>query len=166
MPKRREMRPKKGDLFQFEIGNGQIAYGQIVIASDRLYVVIYDQIHPNHWEFKYEIIGFVCLCGWTLDARLHHGMWKIVGNFPLPCCINFPEYKVRYDGRMAVETFDGQFLRYANEEDEKKLAPKSVISPIIFEDALESIHGLRPWNDMYGRMLVCSSRKPNSGDMA
>lgn len=158
--KKKSIRIKKGDVFYFGIGENKFAYGQVVIPGNVIYVVVYKKMHCQIASvFDPQILSETILCGWTLDGRIYHGMWKIVGNAPLPDNVPFPCYKVGVNGVIWVKSFDGQPIRLASDHDCQILDYRTTISPITFEEAFAAIHGLHEWELSFDKLRVEYARE-------
>ena len=150
--KQKSMTLSKGDVFQFEVAGNSTAYGQIVTPGDVIYVIIYKDVRQREQSFDSQMLSDIALCGWTLDGRIYHGMWKIIANAPLPDNIPRPCYKVANEGVPWVESFDGQLQRLASEKDCRTLDHRTTIAPIRFEKAFAAIHGLQEWDASFDKM--------------
>lgn len=150
---------REGDVFQFEM-HGSVAYGQIIIPGDVIYVVIFKAVGPiGPRSYDPRNLPEIALCGWTLDGRIYHGMWQIIDNAPLPKDVPRPCYKVGNDGILWVESFDGELKRQASEEDCQSLDYRTTIAPIRFEKAFAALHGLHEWDASFDEMRVDYARE-------
>lgn len=149
-----------GDVFQFDVAGKGIAYGQIVVPGDSIYVIVYRGTH-NHGTPLPDLqrLSDIALCGWTLDGRIYRGMWRIIGNAPLPEGIPRPCYKVANEGLMWIESFEGELKRNASEEDCHLLDYRATVAPIRFEKALSAIHGLQDWDQSFEKLRVEYARE-------
>jgi len=158
--KKQKIQVGKGDIFEFELAERTFAYGQIVKSGDVIYVIVFNDIYTNkERDIDSQNLTEIALCGWTLDSRIYHGMWKIVGNAPLPDDVPRPCYKVGNGGIFWVETFDGVLKRPASQKDCRSLDYRTTIAPIRFEKALAAIHGLHEWDIAFEKMCVEYARE-------
>lgn len=137
--KSRHSRIRRGDVFT--IGNvPTLGLGQVLVDGNVIYVYVVDAVlHniPDEREAKSSIIAArPILCGWTLDALVYHGDWKVIGNCEvLKANIPKPCYKVGVDGIVWIEDFTGKLLRPASEHEQQVLEFRTTIAPIRFENA-------------------------------
>ncbi|MFN4097926.1 MAG: Imm26 family immunity protein, partial [Sphingomonas sp.] len=95
-----------GDVFLIPLDEERYGIGQL--AGDwkgELYVVIYDKIvsaEASPADVDKESLLFAAL---TLDAKLHHGNWRIIGN-RRENIENIPQpwFKVGVEGRTYIES--------------------------------------------------------------
>lgn len=154
------IRIKKGDVFQFNLSGHIFGYGQIVVPGDVIYVVIFKDIFQFDGScLNTDKLPEIALCGWTLDGRIYHKMWEVVGNAPLTKNIPYPCYKVANDGVLWVESFDGRLKRPASENDCRSLDYRTSVAPIRFEKALAAIHNLCDWDKSFDKLCVEYCRK-------
>jgi hypothetical protein len=83
----------------------------------------------------------VALTGWTTDALVYHGKWKVVAQElslpPLP----LPNFKVEQEGRTYVTDVNGDFIGLATAAEQELLDYRFSRSPIGFQRAFEAMHG-------------------------
>src|SRR5262245_13217218 len=93
-------RIKEGDLFVFDVREDNVAAGQVVfknVAGFNLYAIFFKPLWPRNGPFNLaEIIASeIHLVGGTMDARIAHGMWRIIGNIrPDLSKIPLPWFKI------------------------------------------------------------------------
>ena len=157
---RKSIKIQKGDVFQFSLSDHICGYGQIVVTGDVIYVVIFKDVFrfDEPW-LDADKLPEIALCGWTLDGRIYHKMWRVVGNSPLVKDIPYPCYKVANDGILWVESFDGQLKRPASENDCRSLDYRTTVAPIRFEKALSAIHNICDWDKSFDKICVEYCRK-------
>jgi hypothetical protein len=158
-------RLKAGDIFQISIDDDRCVFGQIVLKSFNtfpLYIVIYKNLYssseiPNFSEICESEIALV---GGTNDARLYHGMWKVVGNeksnipdFPKP------HFIVQIRGKVMLENFSGDVIREATIEESESFQNRWTRAPMGFEKAIKAFHGIGDWAQDFDRLTIESSRK-------
>ena len=151
---------RKGDLFQFNLADGSV-FGQIIVTGDVIYVVIFEELQYDS-ERDNNIPNTITehsLCGWTLDGRIYHGMWKIVGNAPLPNNFPRPCYKVEYEGLIWIESFEGDLKRPASDEESRLLDFRTTVAPIRFENALAARYDLQEWDESFKKLSVGYARE-------
>lgn len=141
-----KMKWKKGDVFTIPIDEEHVGIGQIAeVIGVELYVVVFDGKHrreelPRVTSAVEQPHLFASL---TLDAKLHHGDWEVVGNATENLdAEDLPWYKVRINSVMHVESCDKKTFRPATEEEERTLANRSTYSPAVLEKALQAEYGV------------------------
>lgn len=158
--RQKSVKIRSGDVFQFEIAGASTGYVQIITPGDVMYVVVYKDICTDPERlFDPKILSEIILCGWTLDARIYHGIWKFVGNAPVPEDVPRPCYKVGRDGILWVKSFDDEPIRPASEKDCQLLEYRTTVAPIRFEKAFAAIYGLQEWDDSFDKMRVEYARE-------
>ncbi|TWT34166.1 Imm26 family immunity protein [Blastopirellula retiformator] len=136
----------KGDVFLVPIDITRVGLGQIVdVLPSELYVVIY----ANAWNVSSppspgDVVGQVVLfASLTLDAKLYHGDWAIIGNVTENLVnIKLPLSKVRISGEMHIESHDGSWSRSATPKEADQLSFRKTVAPIRLEKALKAQYGI------------------------
>jgi len=91
----------------------------------------------------------VVLAGWTMDALVYHGRWIVIAHdLPLPQ-VPFPNFKIEVSGKWYVADAYGRLLREATAAELELLDFQSSRAPIVFQDAIEALHGFREWQADY-----------------
>jgi hypothetical protein len=102
-------RAKRGDVFSIPIDDRRVGYGQVVLknhSSFPIYIVVFGTAYDRNQEVSLnEIVADgIALVGASMDARIYHGMWKIIGNIePDRSRIPRPNFKVYIGGSDFVE---------------------------------------------------------------
>ena len=137
-----------GDVFLIPLDDRRYGIGQL--AGDwkgELYVVIYDKVvsaDASPTDVDNEPIKFAAL---TLDAKLYHGDWRIIGNHnDNVATISQPWFKVCVAGQTYVESRDRSVTRPATAEEAAILKLRTVVAPIRLEKALKASHGIGEWH--------------------
>lgn len=140
------MKWKKGDVFTIPIDEEYVGIGQIAeVIGVELYVVVFDGKHhlkelPSLSSAVEQPHLFASL---TLDAKLHHGHWEVIGNTTEDLAAEeLPWYKVRINGVMHVESCDKKTFRPATEEEEQVLRNRKTVAPVRLEKALQAEYGV------------------------
>jgi len=153
------MSPKRSDIYEFQLANGYFGYCQVIFPGTVFYIAVFDEIFQVPIASIEGLSGVgPLLCGWTLDGRIHHGMWKLRGSKDIASEIPKPCYIIPRDGVEMVTSFEGADLRRATREDSLKLPRKTTVAPIRFEKALAAKFGLEPWASHYEGLLISSAR--------
>jgi hypothetical protein len=150
---------KTGDVFEVPTLDGRIGYGQIAKDGEELYIVIFKALHEGGCALETVHETGILLCGWTLDALIYHGQWKIVGNAALKSDIPKPCYKVSIDGTPWIESFDGDLQHKASDREWSLYDFRATIAPIRYERAFSAFHGLAPWEPPFDKLLVEYARE-------
>jgi hypothetical protein len=146
-----------GDVFLIPLAESCWAIGQILAAwNEELYVAIFgEKIHQPYPDPEI-VIGlqptFLVL---TLDAKLWHEAWPVVGNvrenlsrFPQPA------FKVRHKGVVYVESRDRKLSRPATASESQILRYRTVTSPAAIEEAVRAHFGNGDWNPRFESYLA------------
>jgi len=155
----RSLKIKTGDVFEIPAPDGRHGYGQVIVGGAVFYVVIFRELYDARSDLDDVLKGELLLVGWTLDALIYHGRWKVVGNRPAIARVPFPNYKVRVKGVPHVHDFNGENYRLATEHDWELLNNKSTVSPIRYQKALLAHHGIGEWRSDYEALTVEHARR-------
>lgn len=145
---------KVGDVFLVPLGGQSWALGQLVSAwNDELYVAIFGQkIETQEANPSSVLTQEPALFALTLDAKLFHGDWPILGNvqenldrFPQPA------FKVRQSGVVYIESRDRTVSRPASPSEAEMLRYRSVSYPAIIEEAAQGYFGVCEWNPHFDK---------------
>jgi hypothetical protein len=153
-------RAKIGDVFSIPIDDRRVGYGQVVLknhCSFPIYIVVFGASHDRNQEISLDEITSdeIALVGATMDARIYHGMWTIVGNhLPDRSRIPKPNFKVYVGGCDFIEDFDGNRLRQATPEDIRTYDNRWSRSPMCFESAFKALHGVGAWEADYDMLTI------------
>mgnify|MGYP000097272378 CR=1 FL=1 len=158
----------QGDVFLISIDNTQVGLGQIVdVLPSELYVVIYE----NAWNASsppcpQDVVGLEPLfAALTLDAKLYHGDWKIIGNVTNNLVdIKRPLSKVRISNETYIESHDGSWSRCATPDEAEQLTFRKTVAPVRLEKALRAYYGLLEKHPAYDELrydLVVDSTSLN-----
>ena len=162
----RSAKVKQGDIFEIPSPDGRHGYGQVIVGGTAFYVAILAELYQGQPDLDEVLKGSVLLVGWTLDALIYHGRWKIVGNRPpISARVPFPSYKVRVKGMPHVHDFNGENYRPATAHDWELLDNKTIVSAIRYQNALLAHHGLEKWRDDYEELTVEHARRRVLGDV-
>lgn len=144
---------KVGDVFQFGGPSLGWACGQIVLSGTLQYVVIFEPVFAEEVDLA-EVTGSpILLAGWTMDARIQSGAWRILGNANVSSRLKLPEYHVEIDGHYWVTDVEGRTLRRATASELVPLRRKSSHSPIAYEKAYWAFHN-GTWESRFDALKV------------
>jgi hypothetical protein len=162
----RSIKVRKGDIFDIPAPDGRRGYGQVIVDGKVFYIAVFSEIYQVQPNLDELIEGDILLVGWTLDALIFHGRWKIVGNrSPIAERVPFPSYKVLVNGKPCVHDFDGENYRPATSRDLEVLENKTTVSPITYQKALLAHHGFETWERDYDELTVQHARRRVMGDV-
>jgi hypothetical protein len=144
-------KPAIGDVFLVPLDGYRYGIGQI--AGDwkgELYVVVYAKLVSREASVEDVDDADLQFAVLTLDAKLHHGDWQVIGNRQDNLtAIPQPWFKVSMAGKTHVEARDRSVTRRATPSEEAKLRHRTVVAPVRIENALKALHGLAEWNSRY-----------------
>lgn len=157
---------KKGDVFLIPLDDDRVGLGQIVdVLRSELYVVVYDKAWDagNPPSPQKVFILTPLFASLTLDAKLYHGDWKIIGNVTDNLsAIKLPLSKVRISGKMHIESHDGSWRRPATAAEAEHLRFRKTVAPVRLEKALQAQHGIvedhPAYDDLRYELVVESSQ--------
>lgn len=155
------MRLKVGDLFTIPLNGEEVGFGQIVARPNKatLIIVVYDLRSKVSESYNLEKVGSsnVLLLGYTLDAKLYHKHWEIIGNNPVKD-VEMPIYKVGIPpGDIFITNYKGEVIRSCTVEEFDQLIYLTVIAPVRYENAVKAYFGLQEWIDEdYNKILYKS----------
>ena len=144
-------KPAVGDVFLIPLDDERYGIGQMAGNwKGELYVVVYDKVVTQEASLADVDGADLQFAALTLDAKLHHGDWRIIGNRrdnlgDLPQ----PWFKVSVSGETYVETRDRSATRRATPTEVANLRLRTVVAPVRIENALKALHGLAEWNARY-----------------
>ncbi|MEP1422293.1 MAG: Imm26 family immunity protein [Erythrobacter sp.] len=141
-----------GDVFLVPLDDKSWALGQIISDYEgELYVAIFSEKQETQKVDPDSVIGqkptFLAL---TLDAKLFHGDWPILGNMQ-DNLADFPQpnFKVRQSGVVHIESRDRSVSRQATPAEAEILGYRSVSSPAVIENAVKAHFGIGDWTTHY-----------------
>jgi hypothetical protein len=140
-----------GDVFEMPIRNGKRGYGVIVICKKLLYVIILKSLHAVRPAIEQLVGDDIAFVGWTMDALIYHREWTVfLRGYPSRADIPFLNWKVQLGGEMVTTDFAGQtFLGTIRANEVDLLEFQTSRSPMIFQHALEALHGIGEWRSEY-----------------
>lgn len=155
--RRKRIKLSEGDIFEMLLPDGRFGYGIILrrgglISGGTPYIAIFHAVHSEHQSASDIVCGQVALAGWTTDALIYHGEWKVVaGGMQIPS-VPFPNFKVCVEGKMYVTDVDGELLDEATAAEGELLDYKFSLSAICYQDAFEALNGFREWEVTYDKI--------------
>ena len=141
-----------GDVFLVPIEGSRSGIGQIAGNwKGELYIVIYDAVFEGENVDPKQVVGAKPLfAALSLDAKIHHGDWRIIGNVTENLAgIPQPVFKVNQDGAVFLESRDRSMTRPASGAEAEALRLRTVVAPVRLEKALQAHNGVGDWNPRY-----------------
>lgn len=146
---------REGDVFEFDVPDGHLGYGVVVVGGGVPYVIILRSLHrsrPTMADLKADDIALV---GWTMDALIHKGRWRIAfSGYPRRSDIPYPNHIVALAGGLMVTDFRGTVLGPAREGEIGLLEHQGSRAPIGYEKAFLALHGFVPWTSDCDRLTA------------
>lgn len=143
-----------GDVFLIPLDGDRYGIGQL--AGDwkgELYVVIFDKVVSSSASAADVDNAPLLLAALTLDAKLHHGDWRIIGNRLANIgAIPQPWFKVNVEGETYVEARDRSVTRLATDAEAASLRLRTVVAPVRLENALKAINGIGEWHPRFNEL--------------
>lgn len=152
---RKRVRLKEGDIFYFSDNEKRCGVGQIIVKEINEYILVFDKIIKEDDVHRVEIKDLTPIFGgWTSDARVNSGDWKIIGNSPYRHPYEFPLFKVQIDDEYWVRDAFRNKLHVASSHEIETLNLPFSWSPIAYEKAFWAWHGEKDWEDRYEKTLI------------
>ncbi len=151
--KRKRVRLRRGDLFEFSVLDGRYGYGLVVIPGGVLYAIFFQGLHVSRPEIASLLCDEVALVGTTMDSLFYHGLWTVVAHDqPLPAKIPYPNWKVKIGTEMRTVDFE-RAHNWAMQKDEIDLLDYQFSrAPVGYQNALEALNGLRAWEEHFEKL--------------
>ena len=150
---------KLGDVFRIPLSENESGFGQIIADDSEgiLLMVIFDHRTRNcdSPELTDIVASEPLFISDSVDAKIWHGDWPIVGNMP-PDLERFPlpNYRVDINGVTYVESYYGDRIRPATAAEFTKLSPRGSRAPIRLENALKAYYGFIEWDDSFDELTA------------
>jgi len=147
---------KIGNVLSIPIVGGQCATAQVLAKKKILYIVVFSELRQcGAISIDVATSGSPILAGWTMDAKIYHGDWKIIGeSTPISWLHLKKSYVVEHAGNIWVEDFEGKLLHPASKSEVEKLFNRSSYSPARLERAIRAFHKFEPWDPEFDDLLI------------
>lgn len=161
------MQLKIGDIFTVALNDLEVGFGQIIAFPTRssLIICLFSVKLPSNKLYDLTLVSNadVILLGYTLDAKLYHKDWVVIGNREPSKRILLPYHKVGLPpGDMFIADFKGKKIRKCTLEEFNSLHHQTTIAPIRYENALKAFFQLMEWKpDDYDKLLYKNSVASN-----
>ncbi|ALX03485.1 hypothetical protein AERYTH_01630 [Aeromicrobium erythreum] len=160
MTGRKRLTLVEGTVFSVPLGDGRTAIGQIATMKSKkiLYLVLFEQMVADdevETDWQSAIQSPIVIAGSSLDARLYHGYWTILGVADVPDPLHLPASKVAIGMPPTVYVTDYcETRRRPATANEAEILPNiTTVSPMRLEKAFKALHGLEPWLEVYDPLL-------------
>ena len=158
--KRKRVRLRRGDLFEFATTDGRLAYGVVLAPGGVLNAIFLKTLHTSRPTIDELARDEVALIGTTMDGLFYHGDWAVIDrDFPIPQHLPFANWKVAMNGELHSTDFDGKSVGPIWPDEIKLLDYKFSSAPMVFQDALEALNGIGEWREEYERLTPMYARR-------
>ena len=148
-------RVRLGDVVAIPVSGEKTACAQVLVKRKILYVSVFSRLYPDPINVADVLSDTPALAGWTMDAKIYHGDWKILGNAsPKYAALAKRKYLVEYEGNIWVQDLEGKLEHVASRAEADTLFPKSSYSPVRLERAIRAFHGMEPWCSDFDDLVV------------
>jgi hypothetical protein len=154
----RRPRVRIGDVFTVPLDDAgeTVGYGQIItktVMSDLTIACFAVSSSSAELVAPAEVVSHdIVLMGFTMDALIYHGVWKVIGNEPSVLDrVTMPLFKVLSGGRWEVVTVDDQLVDTFDSPPEQFDNPWAQ-SPMVIQKALQSTFGFRAWEPYFDKL--------------
>lgn len=147
------MKLKAGNVFKLDLEKG-FCLGQIFYTDHTcLYVGIFDElfdIDDNEVDPSAIAATEILFAHETLDALFYHKIWQIIGNYQANLdSVDWPNYRVGYQGEQYLETLDREIVRRLEKDEILALRNRKVVAPIRIDQATKAHFGEGEWQLHY-----------------
>lgn len=146
---------KAGDIFSVPLDETQCGFGQVAFHGKHdLYVLLFDHTSSiENLSFDNLLEKNILFAATTTDARLWHGIWKVVGNEEPPMeKVPLPYYKIGPPSDCYLEDFEGKKIRKLEGPDVEAFDFRLSVSPMRLEKALKAYYDKLPWSSDYEKL--------------
>jgi hypothetical protein len=150
----KRLRLKAGDIFAFDVDQDRCGLGQVIEPGAVFLTTILQKAYPRDVALSEVDHSDILLTGWTMDGRIRHDFWRVIGNLPVPGNIPRPCSKVRIGSEFWVQDYRAKPIRKASRLEAEQLDLHSSMSPMSFETAFRAHHGLAEWNKAYDKITL------------
>ena len=145
----KNMKLKVDDIFTIPISSDETGFGQIIAFPNKstLLIIVFDlkQKVGNDYDIERVLDSKIIFLGYTLDAKLYHRHWEVIGNKPVKN-VQFPFNKIGTPpDDIFITDYRGKKLRRCTIDEFDSLDYQNVIAPVRYENALKAYHGLQDW---------------------
>lgn len=152
------VRLRVGHVFAVPLDEDRIGYGQIVHSSGHgnYFFALFERPYQRNEkpDLRTVVNDRLALLALSLDALLYHEHWQLVGHCAVDSTrVPWPAYKEAISpGRFQVVDHAGKRRRTATAAEAEELPFRTVVAPIVVENAYKALHGLAGWDDAYDKL--------------
>mgnify|MGYP005845335461 CR=1 FL=1 len=152
------MKTKIGDYFKIPLEDGRFGIGCVLARTPPAFYIgalkdVFSKVEDFDCKSLKNPKSFAIL-GSFFDSKIKNGDWQILGNYRFPLN-GFPKpyIKIKRGDDYVIETLLGRdYVRDATPEDILYYENPSNKSPMILQNALNALHGLKEWNPKYKKV--------------
>ncbi len=156
--KKKRFKIYEGDIFTIDISEKLHGYGQIISKphEGNFMMIVFNLKTESELEIETIVNSEILFMGLSLDAKLYHNHWKIIGNSKANIDkIELPVFKLGLD----LIDYNLKIIENKFGFDINNLSNHTTFSPIRFENALKAYFGFGEWNEDYERLLYSKQFK-------
>ena len=160
------MKLTEGDVFNIPIDDKHVGFGQIIYQKNKnsgvFMIIVFKGKFKKDASLNFEEVkgSGILYMGYTMDAKLYHKHWDLMGNYPFDIdSLTLPFYRLGTPpDDIYILDYTGKKLRECTLEEFDKLHYKSSVAPIRYEKALKAYHKLLDWDIDYDKLLYKEER--------
>lgn len=164
-----KLKLKVGNVFSIPINDNEVGFGQLINfprTKDVFIMIVFDYKEKIKDNYNLEKIcsSKILFLGYSLDAKLQHKDWNIIGEFTNNISnIILPYHKLGLPpDDTHITNYKGEIIRIATGNEFSQLSYKTTIAPIRYENALKAHFKLQEWkNEDYDKLLYEYTLKSN-----
>ena len=143
-----------GDVFTIPLEGRRAGVGQIVATygKHQYFFAVFDPAYKSvdAIDVHVAVRAHLALLALSLDAKLFHQHWKVIGHAEVSHDIPLPAYKEGgTDGAFRVVDYSGQLSREATAEEARRLSYRTTVAPVRIEAAFRAKHGEAEWAERF-----------------
>lgn len=153
------MNLNEGDIFTLPIDSESVGFGQVVcIPNKNNFIVAIFDVKSNEKDIpslSKIVAKDIILFGYTMDAKLYHNHWKIIGNETSNIDkIKMPTYKLGTPpSDLFMTNHKGEIIREINVNEFEKLKYIKVVAPVRFEKATQAYYKKTEWKEQFNELI-------------
>ena len=152
------MKLKIGDVFEIAIDENRDGFGQIVALPNEstLLISIFERVKLKTDTLSLDEIcnSRILFLGFTLDAKLYHKHWRLIGNYNQNIgAVKIPYYRLGTPpDEIYIINYKEEVIRACSIEEFDKLKYITVIAPVRYEKALKAFYKVGEWSEDYDKL--------------
>jgi len=154
---RKKIHLNRGDVLTMPISENWVGFGQLIDFSktkEAFLIAVFNLKHTSDKAIDCRSIvrQEIIFLGYTNDAKLFHGDWKVVGNeVDNLSGIQKPFFKLGIAPDLFIVDYLGNKIGHIDENTADELTFQTIIAPIRYENALRAHFGFTPWLELYDK---------------